>query len=183
MHFARAVRRIKKERNQLKILVLGLDNAGKTSVLHCLFGKPVVDVMPTFGYQIHSGVYRGYELILLDIGGQSVFLEYWSSYYEDVDGVVFVFDSTDCRSFAEHVSQIKSSLVNKPMLLLANKCDINPGFSEDVFGNDFQRFLSRKDVRLVRCSARSGEGVNDGFSWLLTESMQRLLNDITNKTC
>ncbi|KAH9411810.1 ADP-ribosylation factor-like GTPase [Ordospora pajunii] len=183
MHFARIVRRIKKERSQLRILVLGFDNAGKTSVLHRLFGKPVMDAMPTFGYQIHSGVHRGYELVVLDVGGQSVFQEHWSSYYEDVDGVVFVFDSTDGRSFTEHVGRIKSAVVGKPMLLLANKCDIGTAFSQDMLGNDFQQFLSRKDVRLMKCSARSGEGVNEGFDWLLAESMKRLLNEVAVKAC
>ncbi|CAD26193.1 GTP-BINDING ADP RIBOSYLATION FACTOR (ARF) [Encephalitozoon cuniculi GB-M1] len=182
MYFSRIVRSIKKERSQLRILVLGLDNAGKTTILHKLLGKPTERVHPTFGYQIHDVVYKAHSLIVLDIGGQSVFVEYWSSYYEDVDGVVFVFDSSDRRSFAEHIGHIRSALVDTPMLILANKSDLNPTFNAESLGSDLCELLKKSDVRLVKCCGVSGDGLEAGFDWILGKSMRRLVSEAEKET-
>ncbi|ADM11182.1 ARF GTP-binding ADP ribosylation factor [Encephalitozoon intestinalis ATCC 50506] len=177
MYFSRIVRKIKKERSQLRVLVLGLDNAGKTTVLHKLLGKAIEHVQPTFGYQIYDVTYKTLSLIILDVGGQSMFVEYWSSYYEDVDGVVFVFDSSDRRSFIEHVGHIKSTLVDTPMLILANKSDLNPTFDPRSFGNDFCEFLEKNDVKLSKCCGLSGDGLEEGFDWMIGRAMKGLMVD------
>lgn len=175
MYFTRIIKKIKKDRKQLKILVLGLDNAGKTTILHRAFEKPIDRVEPTFGYQIHNVFYNSFNLLILDIGGQSLFREYWSNYYEKVDGVLFVFDSSDSRSFVEHIGSIRSVLVDTPVLIFANKCDLNPGFEIDSLGMDFCRFLAeKKDVHLVKCSGITGEGLEAGLCWIISRSMRNL---------
>lgn len=181
MYFNRIVRRIKKERAQLRILVLGLDNAGKTTILHKILSKPIESVRPTFGYQIYDVYYKAVSLIILDIGGQSMFVEYWSSYYEDVDGVVFVFDSSDSRSFVEHIGYIRSVLVSTPMLIFANKSDLNPMFNPNQFGKDFCELLKREDVRLIKCCGIKGDGLEAGFDWILGKAMERLVLDEREK--
>jgi ADP-ribosylation factor-like protein 2 len=179
MSFNRIIKKIKKERKELRLLVLGLDNAGKTTILHRLLGKPIEEVCPTFGYQIHSAEYGGHYLTILDIGGQRIFREYWSSYYEKIDGAIFVFDSSDGRSFVEHIAHIKSELVDTPLLILANKCDLNPGFTSADLGEELGEFLdARKDVRLVRCCGISGENLGEGVDWLLKRSMYDLTERI-----
>ncbi|AFM97935.1 ADP-ribosylation factor-like GTPase [Encephalitozoon hellem ATCC 50504] len=177
MYFSRIVRRIKKERAQLRILVLGLDNAGKTTVLHKILSKPIEDVRPTFGYKIYDVSYKTVNLVILDIGGQSMFIEYWSSYYEDVDGVVFVFDSSDSRSFIEHIGHIRSTLPSTPMLILANKSDLNPMFDPNQFGKDFSELLEKEDVRLIKCCGIRGDGLESGFDWMVGKATEKLVLD------
>lgn len=174
MHFSRIVKRMKRERSQLRLLVLGLDNAGKTTVLHSLLGRPVEMVRPTFGYQIYDAAYKSVGLVILDVGGQSMFVEYWSSYYEDVDGVVFVVDSSDSRSFVEHIGRVRSALAGVPMLILANKSDLNPVFDAAQLGGDFCEFVARDDVKLAKCCGITGEGLEEGFEWVLDRSAKRL---------
>lgn len=173
--FSRIVRKIKKERSQLRILVLGLDNAGKTTILHRILHRPVSRIAPTFGYQIHDAVYNGLNLQILDVGGQALFREYWTNYYEKTDGIVFVFDSSDSRSFVGHIGDIRTALVDTPVLVLANKCDLSPAFEPCVLGDDFCRFLeSCPDMRLVRCSGATGEGLEDGFRWIVDMAVRSL---------
>lgn len=174
MYFTRIVKKIKKDQRQLKILVLGLDNAGKTTILHKVFEKPIDSVEPTFGYKMHRIPYKSFDLLVLDVGGQSLFREYWSNYYEKVDGVVFVFDSSDGRSFVEYVGGIRSVLVGTPILIFANKCDLNPTFEASSLGTDFCEFLEGGSIRLVRCCGITGEGVETGFDWIIQESVRSL---------
>lgn len=175
MHFTRIVKKIKKEKKQLKILVLGLDNAGKTTILHSIFKKPIDDVKPTFGYQIHNVSYKSFNLVILDIGGQSLFREYWSNYYEKVDGVVFVFDSSDSRSFVRYIGDLRSALIDTPVLIFANKHDLNPGFDVKMLGRIFHDFVKgNEDVNLVKCCGTTGEGLEMGLDWLVSKCMKNL---------
>lgn len=164
MYFTRIVKKIKKEKKLLRILVLGLDNAGKTTILHNIFKKSIDGIGPTFGYQIYNASYKSFGLTVLDIGGQSLFREYWSNYYGKTDGVIFVFDSSDNRSFVEYIGSIRSILIDTSTLIFANKCDLNPGFDIRTLGTMFYEFLEgNEDVSLVRCCGTTGEGLEIGF--------------------
>ncbi|ELA41701.1 small GTP-binding protein domain protein [Vittaforma corneae ATCC 50505] len=94
MTFQKIVDYIKKKQKNLKILVMGLDNAGKTAIINSYF-KLRLDSAPTFGYKIHSILYKDYKLNIVDIGGQYCFREYWSNYFERTDGILFIIDCTD----------------------------------------------------------------------------------------
>lgn len=171
MTFNRIIKEVKKEINELKFLVLGFDNAGKTTILHNLFKKPIKEVHPTFGYQIHTFVYKLYNLIILDIGGQQVFRNYWSNYYENIDGVVFVFDVTDVRPFLQHISEIRSDLPDTPLLILANKCDINYNFCSENLGQDFTSFINKDiNTKLFKCSGIDGTNLEEGVDWLIEKT-------------
>lgn len=171
MGLSTMIKKIKKERNELKLLILGLDNSGKTTILHRQLGTRLDDIPPTFGYQIHSVSYGSRNLLFLDIGGQSVFRKYWSNYYEKLDGLIYVFDLTDPRPYEALLEDIINDpfLADVPILVLGNKCDL----CEDVTaaGELFARSLKvSPHVNLKICSAMTGEGVNEGFEWLITRA-------------
>jgi ADP-ribosylation factor-like protein 2 len=74
---------------------LGLDNAGKTTIVKKLCGQSIDEIEPTLGFQIESLEYQNYKLNLWDIGGQSSIRAYWRNYFEQTDGLVWVVDSAD----------------------------------------------------------------------------------------
>ncbi len=76
-----------------KILFLGLDRAGKTSLLYKLKDDNFAETVPTVGLNVEQIKYRNMQLTLWDVGGSARKL--WKHYYDKVDGIIFVVDSTD----------------------------------------------------------------------------------------
>lgn len=152
---------MKKKSGSLKFLVLGLDNAGKTTVLNALFGIKS-PVSPTFGYRIHALRHRNSNLTIVDIGGQSSFRRYWPNHFENADGVFFVFDCSDNRDFSGY---LQSALeLDVPMCIMANKTDLNPLFTADQLSIPVK---NAKNIRLFRTSILDEQSIVCGLEWLL----------------
>ena len=78
-----------------KILFLGLDNAGKTTVVKKFNGEDIDTISPTLGFNIQTLEYRSYKLNIWDVGGQTSLRSYWRNYFEQTDGIIWVVDSAD----------------------------------------------------------------------------------------
>ena len=89
------LRALKKKESEARLLVLGLDNAGKTTILKAMSEEEISNIMPTQGFNIKSLQKDNFKLNVWDIGGQREIRTYWSNYYENTDAVVFVVDSSD----------------------------------------------------------------------------------------
>lgn len=156
----RMLRRIKKEISQYKVIILGPDNAGKTTLIHNVT-ENLSSIAPTFGYRIHNFNHDGLDLVIHDIGGQPSIQKYWSNFYEKVEGIIFVFDMSDGRSFVELLNNvIKTKEDNIPLLIFANKSDLCEG---EVVIEPINR------MKIFKCSAASGENIMPGFDWLVGE--------------
>lgn len=77
---------------QARILVLGLDNAGKTTILKKLSDEDITSITPTQGFNIKSLKHDGFKLNVWDIGGQKAIRAYWRNYYEQTDAIIYVID-------------------------------------------------------------------------------------------
>ncbi|KAI4290786.1 ADP-ribosylation factor-like protein 2 [Pancytospora philotis] len=160
MPFARVVRSAQRARKNVKILVLGLDNAGKTTVLRRYLQRELA-AAPTFGYNVHTVQREDCVITLVDVGGQSQFREYWGNYAADASAVVFVLDCTDTRSISEYLRD--ALRLQLPVVVFCNKCDLDPSFEP--------AFLESLPVsRVFLTSAASGCGINEGFEWVLGET-------------
>lgn len=73
---------------EARILVLGLDNSGKTSILKKLSDEDITTIMPTQGFNIKSLMHDGFKLNVWDIGGQKSIRPYWRNYYDQTDALV-----------------------------------------------------------------------------------------------
>jgi hypothetical protein len=82
------LRKLKKSDKEVRILLLGLDNAGKTSCLKKLSDEEITHIMPTQGFNIKSLVQEGFKLNVWDIGGQKSIRPYWQNYFEGTDALV-----------------------------------------------------------------------------------------------
>jgi ADP-ribosylation factor-like protein 3 len=76
------------KKNQAKLLILGLDNAGKTTLLRNLSQEEPKEEEPTKGFNVKNLVHDTFSLNVWDIGGQETYRQYWPYYYENTDGIV-----------------------------------------------------------------------------------------------
>eukprot|EP01125_Pyxidicula_operculata_P004754 TRINITY_DN1775_c0_g1_i1.p1 TRINITY_DN1775_c0_g1~~TRINITY_DN1775_c0_g1_i1.p1 ORF type:complete len:138 (-),score=15.98 TRINITY_DN1775_c0_g1_i1:369-782(-) len=116
-----------------RILLLGIDNAGKTSVLNKIeFPKQDVEVEPTASYDIRDVTFKNVKFNVWDVSGKSSTRSLWSSYYKEggVDAIVWVVDASDTSRIEESkrcldAQMREPALANKILFVLANKQDVD----------------------------------------------------------
>ena len=110
-----------------RLLLLGLDNAGKTSILFQIKDKNFKQTVPTVGLNIEHIIYKRYSMTFWDVGGQATKL--WKHYFDHINGIIFVVDSSDEEKllFArEELNKLirDESLAGVPILIYYNKQDL-----------------------------------------------------------
>ena len=157
-----------------KILFLGLDNAGKTTLLSMLRDNRLAQHSPTQKPTMEELVMGNITLRAYDLGGHSMARRLWREYFAEVDGVVFLVDVADAARFAEARTELQDLLEGQemqdvPFLVLGNKIDAAGAASEA----DVRRALGlaaaatpHRPVELFMCSIRNRQGYAQGFQWL-----------------
>lgn len=79
----------------MRILILGLDGAGKTTILYRLQVGEVVTTIPTIGFNVEQVTYKNLKFQVWDLGGQTSIRPYWRCYYSNTDAIIYVVDSVD----------------------------------------------------------------------------------------
>ncbi|KAG6421230.1 hypothetical protein SASPL_117780 [Salvia splendens] len=80
---------------EARILVLGLDNAGKTTILYRLQMGEVVSTIPTIGFNVETVQYNNIKFQVWDLGGQTSIRPYWRCYFPNTQAIIYVVDSSD----------------------------------------------------------------------------------------
>ncbi|CAD7964208.1 unnamed protein product [Amoebophrya sp. A25] len=179
------------QRPERRCLFLGLDNAGKTTVLEQLkagFGmKSWADLSklpPTIGFNVAKIHISGVDAIFWDLGGHKNFRIVWQNYFAEVDGIVFVVDS---NSTPERIDEARDVLNNVlahplittdiPILILANKQDLRSALSvtEVCARLRTEKLESERkaSVYVHGCAALKNDGLADGIKWLLEETLMK----------
>ena len=168
------LRKLKKNDKEAKILVLGLDNAGKTTLLKFLSSEaPSTMEEPTKGFNVKTIVKDGFKLNVWDIGGQAAIRAYWENYYDRTDGLVFVVDSSDDYRLKETTSifQIllnEPKLAKVPILVFANKQDKNDALQPNEIMEQMNLgAITGRKWSINACVATEGTGVVEGMKWLV----------------
>lgn len=168
----------------MRILILGLDNAGKTTVVKKLCGEPIDKIEPTLGFQIQTLSYDRYQLNLWDVGGQKSIRAYWRNYFEQTDGLVWVVDSSDiyrleqCRDELYELLK-QERLAGASLLIFANKQDVDGSLPTERIaevlnpGGNGPQFKNRH-WSILACSAVTGEGLAPGMDWLVQDIGSRI---------
>ncbi|GAA5837150.1 hypothetical protein JCM5353_007173 [Sporobolomyces roseus] len=89
------IRKTRLKEKQIRILMLGLDNAGKTTICKSILHEDISLISPTLGFNIRTILHKGYSLNVWDIGGQTSLRPYWRNYFEQTDCIIWVVDSSD----------------------------------------------------------------------------------------
>jgi len=158
---------------ELRILLLGLDNAGKTTILKSLASEDISTITPTQGFNIKSVQTDGFKLNVWDIGGQRKIRPYWSNYFDNTDVLIYVIDSGDKSRFEETGNELQEllfedKLVGVPILVYANKQDlINSAAASEIATGLNLHTIKDRVWQIQACSATSGEGVRDGMEWVI----------------
>lgn len=169
------LRKLRKSEGEARILVLGLDNAGKTTILKKLSDEDITTIMPTQGFNIKSMVRDGFKLNVWDIGGQKAIRPYWRNYFESTDGLVYVIDSADRKRVDECGMELAQLLEEEkmqgvPVLVLANKQDLLNALPADDIAEALNLFLIRdRPWQIQGCSAKDGSGLQEGMAWLVKQ--------------
>ncbi|XP_042873825.1 ADP-ribosylation factor-like protein 13B isoform X4 [Penaeus japonicus] len=173
---------LKKQKRPVTLLLVGLDNAGKTTAAKGIVGDPVEDTAPTVGFAPEYLEYRGCEITIYDLGGGSRIRPVWSKYFSEVHGVIFVVDSSDpnriqeCRDVLSNLLSDRK-VAGKPVLVLANKQDVEGAMDEIdlVESLKIEQVVNKYKcpTRVETCSAittrkeKPDKPIADGFRWLI----------------
>mmetsp|Transcript_104418 Transcript_104418/g.202291 ORF Transcript_104418/g.202291 Transcript_104418/m.202291 type:complete len:185 (-) Transcript_104418:84-638(-) len=167
------LRNMRKDEKEARILMLGLDNAGKTTILKQLSDEDITHIMPTQGFNIKSLSQKGFKLNVWDIGGQKTIRPYWSNYFENSDALVYVVDSSDKRRLEESGAELKDLLAeeklgNLPLLVFANKQDLDLAEPADSIQETLELDgVSDRKWSIMACSAKEPFGLQEGMEWLV----------------
>ncbi|KAH9601543.1 Small GTPase superfamily [Trypanosoma melophagium] len=82
-------------KQEVRILMVGLDAAGKTTILYKLKLGEIVTTIPTIGFNVETVEYKNLKFTMWDVGGQDVLRPLWRHYYQNTNGLIFVVDSND----------------------------------------------------------------------------------------
>ncbi|KAH3673516.1 hypothetical protein WICMUC_003622 [Wickerhamomyces mucosus] len=197
-HLAKGLYENWNKKEEYSVLILGLDNAGKTTFLEQIKRTynpnakviPLERITPTIGQNVHTISIASNYLKFWDLGGQSELRTLWSEYFEHCHGIIFVVDSSD-KDRIEEVSKELIKIVDSsenydgldtsiPILMLANKQDIPDKLEvEDIkeIFNKLAEKLNARDSKVLPIIATKGEGVKDAVEWLNV----RLLRNKVNK--
>jgi small GTP-binding protein len=88
MNLVDIIQKYKKTNKDAKLLVLGLDNAGKTTLLKFLSSEPMKITEPTKGFNVKTLMLDGFKLNVWDLGGQEAIRKYWPYYFDGTHGIV-----------------------------------------------------------------------------------------------
>ncbi|KAJ2938583.1 hypothetical protein O0L34_g4081 [Tuta absoluta] len=180
MGFLTILKKLRQKEKEMRILMLGLDNAGKTTILKRFNGEPIDTISPTLGFNIKTLEHRGFKLNIWDVGGQKSLRSYWKNYFESTDGVAWVVDSADPRRLADcarelHTLLREERLAGATLLVLANKADLPGALSlQDIREALDLDSIKTHHWRIVRCSAVTGENLLDGMDWMLDDIASRI---------
>jgi ADP-ribosylation factor protein 1 len=175
--FAKLLNRLFFGGKDARILMLGLDAAGKTTVLYNLKLGEVVVTIPTIGFNVESLQYRNIKFVVWDIGGQSKIRPLWHHYYTGTDALIYVVDSNDHERMEEASEELRSVLSdsemhNIPVLILANKQDLPYALSVSAVAQKLQLSSLPNKWFVAKTCATSGEGLYEGLDWL-TNTLNR----------
>jgi ADP-ribosylation factor protein 1 len=82
-------------KKEMRILMVGLDAAGKTTILYKLKLGEIVTTIPTIGFNVETVEYKNISFTVWDVGGQDKIRPLWRHYFQNTQGLIFVVDSND----------------------------------------------------------------------------------------
>lgn len=169
----------------LHIVMLGLDSAGKTTVLYRLKFNEFVNTVPTIGFntekiKLSNGTAKGISCHFWDVGGQEKLRPLWKSYSRCTDGIIYVVDSVDVDRLEEAKTELHkvtkfTENQGTPLLVIANKQDL----PKSLTVNEIEKHLALHELspsttyHVQPACAIIGEGLNEGMDKLYEMIVKR----------
>jgi len=156
-----------------KILMLGLDNAGKTTILQKLKFNIYTPTLPTIGFNVEQVDYKNIHMLIWDIGGQTAIRRLWRHHFEQTDAIVFVVDSCDDERMIDAKEEL-GMLMSDPelsdavLLVYANKIDMTTKTVAKIT-EELGLYEMRRKWHIQGSCAPTGDGLIEGLDWLSQE--------------
>jgi small GTP-binding protein len=163
------------KQKEMRILMVGLDAAGKTTILYKLKLGEVVTTIPTIGFNVETVEYRNIQFTVWDVGGQDKIRPLWRHYFQNTQGIIFVVDSNDRDRVPEAREELQrmlneDELRDALLLVFANKQDLPNAMSVAEITDKLGLHSLRQRTWYIQSTcATSGDGLFEGLDWLATE--------------
>ncbi|RTG85327.1 ADP-ribosylation factor 6 [Schistosoma bovis] len=157
---------------EMRILMLGLDAAGKTTILYRLKLGSSVSTIPTVGFNVETVTYKNVRFNVWDVGGQEKIRPLWRHYFTGSQGLIFVVDSSDRDRIEEARQELHRIATDREMqgaviLVFANKQDLPNVMKPNEIQERLMLARLHGHIWYVQPSvAIKGEGLYEGLTWL-----------------
>ncbi|EDO48360.1 predicted protein [Nematostella vectensis] len=173
-------------KKQMRILMVGLDAAGKTTILYKLKLGEIVTTIPTIGFNVESVEYKNISFTVWDVGGQDKIRPLWRHYFQNTQGLIYVVDSNDRERVNESKEELnkmlqEDELKDAVVLVMANKQDLPNALSVSEITEKLglQSIRDRQWYIQAAC-ATQGTGLYEGLDWLSNELSKEKSNAVLN---
>ncbi|ELP87350.1 ADP-ribosylation factor, arf, putative [Entamoeba invadens IP1] len=160
--------------SQVRVLLLGLDSAGKSTLLYRLSSGQAVMTLPTIGSNVEIVKYEKTKMRVLDIGGQEVMRPFWRCNFPKTNVVIFVVDSCDKERLpqvAQEISLIgqEKCLKKSVLAIFANKQDDSRhAIAIEQLKTELKLDQLNIQWQVFATSGKTGMGINDGMNWIVS---------------
>ncbi|XP_001630202.2 ADP-ribosylation factor [Nematostella vectensis] len=158
---------------KVRILMLGLDAAGKTTILYKLKLKETVNTVPTVAFNVETiSPCKNITFSVWDIGGQDKIRRLWRHYFQGAEGIIFVVDSADKERIFEVREELTrvlqhSELNGVPVVVVANKQDLLGAIGPDKMAEELSLYKHTKNPwRVQGTCATAGDGLYEAMEAL-----------------
>lgn len=159
---------------EMRVVMLGLDAAGKTTILYKLHIGEVLSTVPTIGFNVEKVQYKNVVFTVWDVGGQEKLRPLWRHYFNNTDALIFVVDTQDRDRIEKAATEFKNIIDdplmrNSAILVYANKQDMKGCLTTA----EVCEALALPELRGRRWHVQAsiairGEGLYEGLDWLST---------------
>ncbi len=159
-------------KKEMRILMVGLDAAGKTTILYKLKLGEIVTTIPTIGFNVETVEYKNISFTVWDVGGQDKIRPLWRHYFQNTQGIIFVVDSNDRDRISEAREELQrmlneDELRDALLLVFANKQDLpNAMNAAEITEKLGLHSLRQRAWYIQAACATSGDGLYEGLEWL-----------------
>jgi len=166
-------------KKEMRILMVGLDAAGKTTILYKLKLGEIVTTIPTIGFNVETVEYKNISFTVWDVGGQDKIRPLWRHYFQNTQGIIFVIDSNDRERVSEAREELQrmlneDELRDALLLVFANKQDLpNAQTAAEITDKLGLHSLRQRTWYIQATCATSGDGLYEGLEWLSTNLKKR----------
>ncbi|CAG85578.1 ADP-ribosylation factor [Debaryomyces fabryi] len=160
------------KRKEMRILMVGLDAAGKTTILYKLKLGEIVTTIPTIGFNVETVEYKNISFTVWDVGGQDKIRPLWRYYFQNTQGIIFVVDSNDRDRIVEAREELQQMLNEDELrdaflLVFANKQDLpNAMNAAEITEKLNLHSLRQRPWYIQSTCATTGDGLYEGLEWL-----------------
>ncbi|XP_055857419.1 ADP-ribosylation factor 2-like [Episyrphus balteatus] len=158
-------------KEDMRILMIGLDAAGKTTILYKLKIGEVVTTIPTIGFNVETVEYKNFRFTVWDVGGQTTIRQMWRHYFQNSAAVIYVVDSSDRQRIDRAESELSAVLESDELrdvkvLVLANKQDLPNALTPSELANKMQMHNRKHEWYVQGTCAQTGSGLYEGLDYL-----------------